>query len=425
MFADRARICARGGRGGHGCVSFRREKYVPRGGPDGGDGARGGDVVLVATHQIRDLATLCRKPHLRAAAGGHGRGAQRHGAIGAELLVPVPVGTEVRADDGQSLGDLTVEGQRLVVARGGDGGRGNACFKSSTRQAPRFAERGLPGEERWLDLRLKLLADVGLVGLPNAGKSSLLAALTRARPKIASYPFTTIEPNLGVLDGHEGPIVIADIPGLIEGASAGAGLSGRFLAHIERTAALVYVVDASRGPEEVLAALRTVREELAAFRGSLAERPAVVALNKADIATGGDVRDAARTVAALGWARAAVVVSAAKGTGLDGLVEELTVLMHGVRTVEAAEAAAATEPVVLRPGQDRLEAFTVTREGDAFRLSGAALERIVAKADLENEEAVAYLQEVIVRAGVDQALRRAGAVPGDTVLVGGTSLEFA
>lgn len=417
----------RGGRGGDGCVSFRREKYVPRGGPDGGDGARGGDVVLVATRQVRDLATLSRKPHVRAAAGGHGRGAQRHGAVGADLLVQVPVGTEVRADDEELLGDLTVEGQRLVVARGGEGGRGNTCFKSSTRQAPRFAERGLPGEERWLDLRLKLLADVGLVGLPNAGKSSLLAALTRARPKIASYPFTTIEPNLGVLDGHEGPIVLADIPGLIEGASAGAGLGGRFLAHIERTAALVYVVDASQGPNKVLAALRTVREELAAFRQGLAVRPAVVALNKSDLARGGDLRDAARAVAALGWAKAAVAVSAAKGTGLDPLVDELTVLMRGVRAVETAEAAAAAvaEPIVLRPGQDRLEAFTVTREGDAFRLNGAALERIVAKADLDNEEAVAYLQEVIARAGVDQALRRAGAVPGDTVLVGETSLEFA
>lgn len=417
----------RGGRGGDGCVSFRREKYVPRGGPDGGDGARGGDVVLVATRQVRDLATLSRKPHVRAAAGGHGRGAQRHGAVGADLLVQVPVGTEVRADDEELLGDLTVEGQRLVVARGGEGGRGNTCFKSSTRQAPRFAERGLPGEERWLDLRLKLLADVGLVGLPNAGKSSLLAALTRARPKIASYPFTTIEPNLGVLDGHEGPIVLADIPGLIEGASAGAGLGGRFLAHIERTAALVYVVDASQGPNKVLAALRTVREELAAFRQGLAVRPAVVALNKSDLARGGDLRDAARAVAALGWAKAAVAVSAAKGTGLDPLVDELTVLMRGVRAVETAEAAAAAvaEPIVLRPGQDRLEAFTVTREGDAFRLNGAALERIVAKADLDNEEAVAYLQEVIARVGVDQALRRAGAVPGDTVLVGETSLEFA
>lgn len=428
MLADRARICARGGRGGDGCVSFRREKYVPRGGPNGGDGARGGDVVLVATRQVRDLNTLYHRPHVRAAAGGHGQGAQRHGAVGKDLLVEVPVGTEVRGDDGTLLGDLTVEGQRLVVARGGEGGRGNICFKSSTRQAPHFAERGLPGEELWLELRLKLLADVGLVGLPNAGKSSLLAALTRARPKIASYPFTTIEPNLGVLQLDDGPVVLADIPGLIEGASEGAGLGDRFLAHIERTTALVYVVDACPGAEAVLEALGTVRDELAAFRAALAERPAVVALNKTDLTDPADLEGATAAVVALGWTGAVVALSAAQGEGLEALVRELAGLMRGVRAAEAAAVAAqaaAEGPVVLRPGQDRLEAFTVTHEGEAFRIAGAALERLVAKADLDNEEAVAYLQEVIARVGVDQALRRAGAVPGDTVLVGETTLEFA
>jgi len=398
----------RAGRGGDGCVSFRREKYVPRGGPDGGDGGRGGDVILVATRQVRDLETLCRRPHLRAAAGGHGRGSQRHGAAGKDLIVPVPVGTQVTGDDGALLGDLTVEGQRLVVARGGEGGRGNACFKSSTRQAPRFAERGLAGDERWLDLRMKLLADVGLVGLPNAGKSSLLAALTRARPRIAAYPFTTIEPNLGVIEADGSPIVVADVPGLIEGASDGAGLGDRFLAHVERTAALVYVVDAGPGTEVVLDALHTVRGELAAFREGLAARPAVVALNKADLLDPAEIETAVAAVAELGWPDAVVAVSAIRGDGLEALTGRM-----------------ATAPVVLRPGQDRLESFTVAREGGAFRISGAALERLVAKTDLDNEEAVAYLQEVIARAGVDEALRRAGAVPGDTVLVGETTLEFA
>ena len=244
---DRASICVRGGRGGNGSMSFRREKYVPKGGPDGGDGAPGGDVVLVATRQLRDLSHFRHRHHFRAADGGHGRGANKRGADGLELLVEVPVGTEVSDADGTLLGDLAREGQRLLVARGGEGGRGNVCFKSSTRQAPKFAERGLEGDELWLTLSLKLLADVGLVGLPNAGKSSLLAALTRARPKIAAYPFTTLEPNLGVLALDDGAVVLADIPGLIEGASEGAGLGDRFLAHIERTAALVFVVDGLAG----------------------------------------------------------------------------------------------------------------------------------------------------------------------------------
>ncbi len=428
MLADRAKICVRGGRGGDGCVSFRREKYVPRGGPNGGDGARGGDVVLVATRQVRDLTTLAHRPHVRAAAGGHGQGAQRHGAQGEDLLVDVPVGTEVRDTDGALLGDLTVEGQRLVVARGGEGGRGNTCFKSSTRQAPHFAEHGLPGEERWLELRLKLLADVGLVGLPNAGKSSLLAALTRARPKIAPYPFTTIEPNLGVLELDGRPVVVADIPGLIEGASEGAGLGDRFLAHIERTAALIYVVDVTAGAAAVVEGLATVRRELEAFRRALMGRPAAVALTKVDLATPALVEEAVAAVARLGWPQAVANVSAVSGEGLDVLAAAVRQLVGGVRAAEEAAARAATDaeaPVVLRPGQDRLEAFTVSREGDAFRLTGAALERLVAKADLENEEAVMYLQEVIARARVDQALRRAGAVPGDTVLVGEIPLEFA
>ena len=414
----------RGGRGGSGCVSFRREKYVPRGGPNGGDGASGGDVVLVATRQVRDLDALYHRPHQRAQAGGHGQGAHRHGADGHELLVPVPVGTEVRDEDGSLLGDLTVEGQRVLVARGGEGGRGNTCFKNSTRQAPRFAEHGLPGEERWLELRLKLLADVGLVGLPNAGKSSLLAALTRARPKIAAYPFTTIEPNLGVLELGTGPVVLADIPGLIEGASEGAGLGARFLAHIERTAALVFVTDCSPGPEAAVEALATVRGELALFRAALAERPAIVTVNKIDLVEESATLDAVEGAKRLGWADAVVPVSAETGAGLDALVEAVALLVGEARAGEAAAVAAQAAPV-LRPGQERLEAFTVSREGDAFRIAGSALERLVAKADLENEEAVAYLQDVIARAGVDQALRRAGAVPGDTVLVGEIPLEFA
>ena len=301
-------------------MSFRREKYVPKGGPDGGDGAPGGDVVLVATRQLHDLSHFRHKHHFRATNGGHGRGANKRGADGPELLVQVPVGTEVRDAEGDLLGDLVREGQRLLVARGGEGGRGNVCFKSSTRQAPKFAEKGLEGDELWLTLSLKLLADIGLVGLPNAGKSSLLAALTRAHPKIAAYPFTTIDPNLGVLYLGEGTAVIADIPGLIEGASEGAGLGHRFLAHVERTALLLYVLDGGEGPEAWPVALDTLRGELGAFRAELLERPAVVVVNKQDLLDDAG-RDAAEAfLAGLDWPSATAVVSAQTGDGLKDLV---------------------------------------------------------------------------------------------------------
>jgi GTPase len=422
---DRASICVRGGRGGNGSASFRREKYVPKGGPDGGDGAPGGDVVLVATRQLHDLSHFRHKHHFRAEAGGHGRGANKRGADGPELVVKVPVGTEVLDADGVMLGDLVREAQRLVVARGGEGGRGNACFKSSTRQAPKFAERGLEGEELWLTLSLKLLADLGLVGLPNAGKSSLLAALTRAHPKIASYPFTTIEPNLGVIHLGEGTAVIADIPGLIEGASEGAGLGHRFLAHIERTALLVYVLDGGDGPAAWPDALDTVRGELGAFRAELLERPAVVVVNKADVLDDAGREEAGAFLAGLDWPAAALVVSAESGEGLDDFVRELERVMIEAHAVLAAAEPPAPAPEVLRPAEGRLETFTVERVDDHFVVHGTQVERLFAKADLDNRDAVAYLQKVVERAGLNEALRRAGAVPGDTVVVGEEEFEFS
>ena len=425
---DRASICVRAGRGGNGSMSFRREKYVPKGGPDGGDGAPGGDVVLVATRQLHDLSHFRHKHHFRAVAGGHGRGANKRGADGLALEVQVPVGTEVLDADGGVVGDLVREGQRLVVARGGEGGRGNVCFKSSTRQAPKFAERGLDGEELWLTLSLKLLADIGLVGLPNAGKSSLLAALTRAHPKIAAYPFTTIEPNLGVIYLGEGTAVIADIPGLIEGASEGAGLGHRFLAHIERTALLMYVLDGGEGPEAWPGALDTVRGELGAFRAELLERPAVVVVSKVDLLDD-DGRDAAGAfLAGLEWPAASLLVSAQSREGLDDLVTALRGVMVVAREAQAAAeaaAAATASATVLKPAEGRLDAFTVEREGDLYVVRGVQMERLFAKADLDNPDAVAYLQQVIERAGLNDALRRAGAVPGDDVLVGDAEFEFS
>jgi GTPase len=409
-------------------MSFRREKYVPRGGPDGGDGAPGGDVVLVATRQLHDLGHFRYKHHFRAADGGQGRGANKRGADGGHLEVEVPVGTEVLDADGALLGDLVTEGQRLVVARGGEGGRGNVCFKSSTRQAPKFAEKGLDGEELWLTLSLKLLADIGLVGLPNAGKSSLLAALTRAHPKIAAYPFTTLEPNLGVLSVGEATAVIADIPGLVEGASEGAGLGHRFLAHIERTALLVYVLDGGDDPAAWPRALDTVRGELGAFRAELLERPAIVVVNKLDLLDAAGGEEAAAFLAGLAWPAASLPVSARSGAGLKELVAALADVMANAREAQAAADAAGeatATATVLRPADRRLESFTVARDGEFFVVRGTQIERLFAKADLDNEDAVAYLQQLIERAGLNEALRKAGAAPGDTVIVGAQEFEFS
>src|SRR5207302_1081911 len=281
---DRARIHVKAGAGGDGCLSFRREAHVPKGGPDGGDGGRGGDVVLVCDDSLRDLERFRRSSHFKAGRGGHGQGSLRHGRDGDALEISVPRGTEARVEAEGTVHDLVRPGQRAVAARGGPGGRGNKRFAGPTHQTPRFAERGLPGEEAWVDLRLKVLADVGLVGLPNAGKSSLLRRLTRARPKVADYPFTTLEPALGTLEEDDRQLVIADIPGLIEGASAGAGLGDEFLAHIERTRLLVHVLDLNPidGSDPVVNHT-VVERELELHEPRLAALPRVLALSKADL----------------------------------------------------------------------------------------------------------------------------------------------
>src|SRR5215208_767120 len=285
MLFDRARIYVEGGRGGNGVVSFRREAHVPRGGPDGGDGGRGGDVMLVCDAGRRDLSSLGRSRHFRAGRGEHGKGKRQHGERGEDLVIPVPPGTVVRGLDGSET-ELMEDGQRLVVARGGSGGHGNKRFATSTRQAPRFAERGLEGDSGEIELRLKLLADVGLVGLPNAGKSSLLARLTRAQPKVAAYPFTTLEPVLGTLDAEDRQLVVADIPGLIEGASEGAGLGHDFLAHVERTRLLVHVLDlAPLDGSDPVANHRVIERELAEHDPRLAALPRLLALSKTDLVT--------------------------------------------------------------------------------------------------------------------------------------------
>src|ERR671925_83140 len=287
MLFDRAKIYVEGGRGGNGVVSFRREAHVPRGGPDGGDGGRGGDVLLVCDAQRRDLSSLGRSRHFRAGRGEHGKGKRQHGERGEDRVIPVPPGTVVRALDG-SEAELLEDGQRLVVARGGSGGHGNKRFATSTRQAPRFAERGLEGESGEIELRLKLLADVGLVGQPNAGKSSLLARLTRADPKVAEYPFTTVEPNLGTIDLDDRQLVLADIPGLIEGAAEGAGLGHEFLAHLERCRLLVHLVEVAPAEGDPESNYRAVRDELAGYGAGLEGLPEIVALSKIDLTPDGE-----------------------------------------------------------------------------------------------------------------------------------------
>src|SRR5437763_7463727 len=284
MLHDRAKIHVKAGPGGNGCLSFRREAHVPRGGPDGGDGGRGGDVILVCDDSLRDLERYRRSSYFKAGRGRHGQGALRHGADGEPLELPVPPGTKVLVETDQTRHDLIAPDQRALVAEGGSGGRGNKRFAGPTHQAPRFAERGLPGEETWLTLRLKLLADIGLIGLPNAGKSSLLARLTRAHPKVADYPFTTLEPVLGTLERGDRQLVIADIPGLIEGASGGAGLGHEFLAHIERTRLLVHVLDLEPlDGSEPQANYERVERELELHDPRLASLPRIVALSKADL----------------------------------------------------------------------------------------------------------------------------------------------
>ncbi len=279
-FFDRAKIYVEGGRGGNGCISFRREKFVPKGGPDGGDGGDGGDVVLVVSPNLNTLRDFHYKRHYRAKKGEHGKGKNMHGRKGEDLVVPVPPGTVVMDEDGNVIGDLVKEGDRLVVARGGKGGRGNAAFATPTRQTPRIAEEGKPGEKRWIRLELKLIADVGLVGFPNAGKSTLLSKLSHAKPKIASYPFTTLQPNLGVCEHKGERFVIADIPGIIEDAHIGKGLGIEFLRHIERTKLLLFVIDVADAPDYHYNALL---KELREYRGELLGKPRIVALNKIDL----------------------------------------------------------------------------------------------------------------------------------------------
>ncbi len=430
MFLDQARIYVRAGDGGNGVVSFRREKYVPAGGPDGGDGGRGGDVILEVDPGLSTLVDFKYKRHYRAERGQHGQGANRHGRNGDDLVIRVPPGTVVReAESGDLLADLIAPGQRVVVARGGRGGRGNARFVSPTRQAPNYAERGEPGEERWLELELKLLADAGLVGYPNAGKSTFLARVSAAKPKVAAYPFTTLVPNLGVVSlGPGQSFVLADIPGLIEGAHRGEGLGHEFLRHIERTRVLIHLIDAA-GTEgrDPLDDFEVIRRELALYSPELAQRPALVAANKMDLP---EAQAAWPRVRAALEARGfrAFPISAVTGEGVEALLRAAWDEIAKARAESTARPAldgqvvGARQRPVARPA---LDDFTVERDVDgAFVVRGEGLERLVRRFDVGNRQIQQRLQVTFQRVGLDEALRRAGAREGDTVRVGGVEFEF-
>jgi GTP-binding protein len=428
MLYDKARILVQAGRGGDGCMSFRREAHVPRGGPDGGDGGRGGAVVLVCDDSLRDLQSFKRRAHYKADRGRHGEGSQRHGADGGDLIVRVPPGTVATLDDG-TVHDLVVPGQRAVVAGGGSGGRGNRRFSSATRQSPRFAEKGLEGDEGWIDLQLKLLADVGLVGLPNAGKSSLLSRMTRAAPKVASYPFTTLEPVLGTLEGAERQLILADIPGLIEGASEGAGLGHEFLAHVERTRLLIHVLDlAPLDGSDPEANFATIERELELHDPRLARLPRVLALSKADLVSEEQAAGArAAWEQRLGEDVPVFVTSSATRQGLEELATELLRRVP-VRSEIAAEedledVAELAEHRVFKPAARR--GFRVARvEGGLFRVEGDAVDRLIARHDLDNEDALIHVEGRLRRMGVMRALEAAGFEPGDDVEIAGIVFEL-
>jgi GTP-binding protein len=410
MFVDEARIRVTSGAGGDGAVAWHREPYRPKGGPDGGDGGTGGRVILRADGSVGTLLELRDHPHIKAGRGGHGSGKRRHGADGRDRIVLVPPGTVVFDEDGTLIADLAGPGDELVAAPGGRGGRGNAAFKSATRRAPDFAQKGEPGVEAVLRLELRLLADAGLVGWPNAGKSTLISRISAARPKIADYPFTTLTPNLGVVRAGGDSFVVADIPGLVPGAHEGRGLGHRFLRHISRAAVLVFLVDLAAVDRDPADDVDALRAELEAFDAGLAARPSLVVATKIDIGS-------ERLDAVVARFPDVLPVSAVTGQGIDELVTRLA------SAVTAARAAAPT-PVGYVRHVVRGDPIRVAREDGAWRVRGRRAERAVATTDLENDEAVARLQRRLIQMGVEDRLAEAGARRGDEVRIGESAFDF-
>lgn len=449
MFIDKVHIHVKAGDGGAGCMSFRREAHVPKGGPDGGDGGRGGNVIVQADGSVSSLIDYRFKHHFKAERGTHGKGSKMHGANGADLILKVPVGTVVREyfedtkELGETIADLVADGDAVVVAQGGVGGRGNTHFVTPTRRAPAFAELGEPAHEGWIELEMKLMADAALVGVPSAGKSSLIARMSAAKPKIADYPFTTLQPNLGVVRSDEYDYVIADVPGLIEGAAEGKGLGHEFLRHVERTAIIVHVVDMTGGYEgrDPVEDYRIINRELELYSAGFASRPRIVVANKMDMPGAADnlarLQEAVRedSLAAVGGNEfeespinpKVFCTSAVTGEGVEALKAAVGTKVHELR--EAAREAAAAEPhfdhVWERKRQDKERQFRVTQlSTGVFRVEGTQVERMVVQTDWENEEAIAFLQHRLKRLGVERELEAAGARDGDEIRIVGRAFEF-
>jgi len=423
MFSDRATVFVQGGRGGDGCVSFRREKFVPRGGPDGGDGGHGGDVELVADPDLRDLTKFRFASHFKAQRGTHGQGSGKHGRRGRPLALAVPVGTQVwLREQGSMLADLAHAGARVTVAAGGRGGGGNRRFATATRRAPTTAEVGELGDELWLELRLKLVADAALLGFPNAGKSSLLRRISNPTPKVADYQFTTLEPVLGTVDAADGTqLTVADVPGLLEGASEGVGLGHEFLAHLERARLLVHLGEAQDDAEDVIRRRQAIDRELALHGGGLAERPQLLVLSKIDLI------DPGRRQALLADTGADLACSSATGEGIEELKRQLFTRIPELPVpVEPPPG----EPeladfLVYRPRPPARRQYTILRDEGSLRVAGRAVERLAADLDTDGGGAgVARLTAELERLGVEQALRAAGAKRGDEILVGSHSFSF-
>lgn len=418
MFMDEARIFVASGKGGDGAVHFRREKYVPRGGPDGGDGGRGGDVVLYVDPKKSTLSAFRRQRHFRAVDGKPGGGSNKTGRSADDVRIPVPPGTLIRSEDGAILGDLVEPGQELTVCRGGRGGRGNARYATARNQAPRMAEKGEPGEERWIELELRLVADVGIIGVPNAGKSTLLAAVTNAKPKIAAYPFTTLAPNLGVVELEiDATMVLADIPGLIEGAHQGVGLGFEFLRHIQRTLVLIHLIDGSA--MDPLADFSQINAELSLFDERLGMKPQVVAINKVDLP---EVQERLAELKQAFNQRGYEVfeISALTRQGLRDVLWKAYHLLQASEEQRPEE----DELPVYRP-EPEMEDFVIEREEDgAWRISGKAVERAAEMTYWEYDEAVRRFQGLLEHLGIEQALREAGIASGDTVRIGEYELEW-
>lgn len=451
MFTDKVRIHVTAGNGGAGCMSFRREAHVPKGGPDGGDGGHGGNVIVQADLNVSSLIDYRFKHHFKASRGTHGKGSRMHGATGEDLILKVPVGTVVREyneetkEVGEMIADLVHDGESIIVARGGIGGRGNTHFVTPTRRAPAFAELGVPGEEGWIELEMKLMADAALVGMPSAGKSSMIARISAAKPKIADYPFTTLVPNLGVVKTNDYNYVVADVPGLIEGAHEGKGLGHEFLRHIERSAIILHVVDLSGGYEgrDPVEDYEIIKQELDLYAHELSERPCIVVGNKIDMPSAQEAAERLAEVVRTD-ALAAVdgdefrldesplnpklfVTSTVTGEGIEALKQATGALVQTLREQRKEQEAQSLEfeQVWQHRRDERDKRFSIAEEEPGvFRVTGKQIERMVIQTDWENDEAVAFLQHRFKRLGLDKALEKAGARDGDEVRILGVEFEY-